>query len=89
VNGVRTRVLRQDCIYFMPPAGESLGNTFYGPTAEGMKLAAKGLIKANAVPGIVAVVMESDDPVQTFTKAAGVIMPAMPNANLIMRADVA
>lgn len=89
VAGVRTRVFPQDKIYFMPPPGEALGNTFYGPTAEALRLQEKGFITASAVPGVVACVMTSDDPVQTFTKAAAVALPAMPNPNLIMRADVA
>ena len=70
--------------YFMPPANEPLGKTYYGPTAEAIKLAEKGYIKAEATPGVVAVVTSTDDPVQTFTKGAAVALPAMPNPDLIM-----
>ncbi len=89
VNGVRTRVLPVDKCFFMPAPGEALGHTFYGPTAEAIKLAELGYIKASATPGVVAVVTSSDDPVQTFTKGAAVALPAMPNPDLIMDMDVA
>jgi hypothetical protein len=87
-DGVATRVLPLDKIYFMPATSEPIGNTFYGPTAEALKLRAKGLIEADAVPGIVAVVTETDHPVQTFTVGTGLILPAMPNPDLILDATV-
>lgn len=84
VNGVRTRVLNEDKVYFMPPAGEAFGNTFYGTTAEALKLRAKGLIERDAAPGLVAVVTETDHPVQTYTVGTGIALPATPNPDLVM-----
>lgn len=84
VNGVRTRVLNEDKVYFMPPQGEALGHTFYGVTAEALKLRAKGLIERDATPGVVAVVTETEHPVQTFTVGTAIALPAMPNPDLVM-----
>ncbi len=87
-DGVATRVLPLDKVYLMPPVGAPLGNTFYGPTAEALKLRAKGLIEADAVPGVVAVVTETDHPVQTFTVGTALALPATPNPDLVLDATV-
>ena len=71
------------------PYGSALLNQAVLPTAEAIKLAELGDIKASETPGVVAVVTSSDDPVQTFTKAAAVALPAMPNPDLVMRLTVA
>jgi hypothetical protein len=84
VDGESTRVLNANKVYFMPPPGEAFGNTFYGTTAEALKLRAKGYIDRDVAPGLVAVVTETDDPVQTYTKGAGVALPATPNPDLVM-----
>lgn len=89
VNGIATRVLPLNKVFFMPPAGESYGNTFYGPTAEALKLRAKGLIEQEAVPGVVAVVTETDHPVQTYTVGTAIAVPGSPNASLVLDATVA
>lgn len=88
-DGVATRVLPLDKVYLMPPDGEPLGNTFYGPTAEALLLAQRGQIEASAVPGVVAVVTYTEHPVQTYTVGTAVALPAMPNPDLILDADVA
>lgn len=88
-NGVRVPVLKQNKVYLMPPASEALGNTFYGVTAEAIKLQGKGLLPGVTAPGIVACVTETDSPVQTFTLATAVALPAMPNPDLIMDCEVA
>lgn len=89
VNGVRTRVLPANMVYLMPPPSEPLGNTFYGITAEAIELASRGYIDQTAMPGIVAVVLKNDHPVQTITNGVGIAMPAMPNPDLIMAIQVA
>lgn len=88
-NGVRTRMLSQNKVYLTPPAGEALGATFYGITAEALKLASKGYIQRTDMPGIVAVVTETESPVQTYTVGTGVALPAMPNPDLVLDAVVA
>lgn len=88
-DGTVTRVLPVDKVYLMPSSSEPLGNTFYGPTAEALLLAEGGHIEMSAVPGIVAVVTRTEHPVQTFTVGTGVALPAMPNPDLVLDADVA
>lgn len=89
INGTSTRVLPVDKVYLMPSASEPLGNTFYGPTAEALLLREKGLIEAEGIPGVVAVVTRTEHPVQTYTVGTAVALPAMPNPDLILDADVA
>lgn len=84
VDGEQVSVLNPNKVYFMPPTGEAFGNTFYGTTAEALKLRAKGYIERDVAPGLVAVVTETDDPVQTYTKGAGIALPASPNPDLVM-----
>lgn len=89
VDGVRTRVLPENKCYFMPPRGEAFGHTFYGVTAEALKLRSKGLIERDAAPGVVAVVTETEHPVQTYTVGTAIALPVTPNPNLVMDMDVA
>ena len=88
-NKVRTRVLPEEKIYLMPPPGEPLGNTFYGVTAEALFLRERGVITDEQMPGLVAVVLQNQNPVQTYTLATGIALPAMPNPDLIMDIEVA
>lgn len=88
VNGTQVDVLPSNKVYLMPGADEPLGNTFYGTTAEALKLREKGLITREESPGIVAVALTQDHPVSTATLATALIMPAMPNPDLIMDIDV-
>lgn len=88
VDGVQTDVLNADKTYLLPPTSEPVGNTFYGPTAEGIKLAERGLIERQDVPGIVALATQNEHPVQTFTVATALALPVMPNPDLIMDATI-
>lgn len=88
VEGTQTRVIPDDKVLFLPPQGENVGATHYGITAEAIKLAEKGLIQASEMPGIVAVALEQDNPVQTFTLGTAIAVPVMPNPDLVICADV-
>lgn len=88
VNGVATRVLPPNKVILVPPADEPLGNTFYGVTAEAIKLRSKGVIVQEAMPGIVALVTESEHPVQTFTVGTAIGLPVLGNPNLLFVATV-
>lgn len=85
VDGVKTRVLPADKIYFMPSG--ACGATHYGTTAEAIKLRSKGYIKKDAMPGIVAVVTEDDHPVQTYTVGTALALPSI-DANSVLDAEV-
>jgi hypothetical protein len=89
VDGTRTRVLPVDKVFLMPPDGQPYGATFFGPTAEALLLRNRGLIERNTAPGIVALVLQNDNPVQTFTLATAIALPASPNPDLVMDIDVA
>lgn len=89
VNGASTRVLPGNKVYLMPDSSQPFGATYYGITAEAIKLASKGYITQEEAPGIVAVVTETEHPVQTFTVGTAIAMPMMPNPNLVMDAVVA
>lgn len=88
-DGVKTRVLPENKVFLAPPVGEKIGDTMYGITAEALKLRRLGLIEADAMPGVVAVVTTNDHPVQTYTVGTAISMPVMPNAGLVMDAVVA
>lgn len=89
VNGVNTAVIDPKYVLLLPPAGEPMGNTFYGITAEAIVLASKGLIEQRDMPGIVAVNLTNEHPVQTFTVATAIALPVMINPELVIAADVA
>lgn len=88
VNGVATRVTPSNKIVLMPPANEPLGNTILGTTAESLELADAQQINIDQTPGLVSVVEKTFDPVATWTKAAAVALPIMPNPNLTFTATV-
>jgi hypothetical protein len=89
VNGVATRVLPANKIFLMPPATEPVGHTFYGVTAEAIELRQRGLITAEAMPGVCAIVLKNENPVQTFTLGTAIALPVTPNPDLIFDCTVA
>jgi len=89
VNGVQQRVIPEDRVVYLPPAGEPLGRTFFGTTAEAIELQEARQIDAALAPGMVAVVDKTYDPVATWTKVAAIGLPIMMNPDLTLVADVA
>lgn len=89
VDGTKTFVLPQNKVFLIPPAGDNPGVTYYGPTAEAIKFAGQGIIDMTEAPGILALVTETEHPVQTFTVGTATALPVMPNPDLIMDAVVA
>lgn len=88
VDGVAQRVIPEDVIVWLPPAGETLGQTLYGVTAEALELAGEGLIDATDTPGVVAVVEKTTDPVATWTLGTGISLPVLANPELLMVSTV-
>jgi hypothetical protein len=88
VGGSATKVIPNDRVVFLPPAGSGLGRTFWGITAEALELASEGMIVERQAPGLVAVVDKEFDPVSTWTKAASVVLPVIANPKQILTADV-
>jgi Phage major capsid protein E len=89
VNNVSTRVWPEDKVALLPDPSENMGNTFYGITAEALKLRGLGYIDSEEMPGIVAAVTTTDSPVQTFTVGTAIALPVLPNPMLLFIADVA
>ncbi len=89
VSGTATRVIPDDKFIYLPPAGEPLGRTFFGTTAESLELVGAQQISVDQAPGLVAVVEKTFDPVATWTKAAAIALPVLVNPNLTLTADVA
>jgi hypothetical protein len=89
VSGTATRVIPDDKFIYLPPAGEPLGRTFFGTTAESLELVGANQINVDQAPGLVSVVEKTFDPVATWTKAAAIAFPVLVNPNLTFAADVA
>jgi len=91
VAGVQTRVIPANKVIFVPDVvdGAEVGETLYGPTAEGLLLRERELIEREDVPGIVALALQNENPVQTFTLATAVALPVVGNADLLFTATVA
>lgn len=88
VAGVATRVLPVDRLLYVPPAGEPLGKTFSGTTAEAIELATANQIANDEVAGMVSVVEKTFDPVATWTKTAAIALPVLMNPDLTFSADI-
>lgn len=78
----------RDRVLMLPANGAQLGRTLYAPTAEALELATEGRLRRQDVPGIVAVVDKTFDPVSIWTKAAGIIVPVLGDPNKLLVADV-
>lgn len=90
VGGADTRVLDSEKVVFGPSDRASLGETVWGITAEALELA--GLsnpeLTYQQLPGLVGVVMKTFDPVHTWTKVGGVVMPVIYDPRKLLVADV-
>lgn len=89
VDGAQVNVIDPTKIILLPPAGEPLGRTFFGTTAESLELQAAQQIEADQAPGLVAVVEKTYDPVATWTKAAAIALATLMNPDLTFVAKVA
>jgi len=82
-------VIDPQYVLLLPPSGTILGETFYGVTAEALVLGGKGLIDQTAMPGIVALNLTQEHPVQTLTLATAIALPTLGSPAALMVADVA
>jgi hypothetical protein len=82
VGGVAT--VTDDVVIFLPAnAGNRLGGTEWGVTAEALELG----LSFGTRPGPVGVVMANEDPVWRATKVSSLVMPVLNDANLIYTMD--
>lgn len=88
VGGALTKVINPKTLTLMPPAEEPLGRTVWGTTAEALELAEANALAVGDAPGLVSTVHKMDDPVSIWTKAAGIVLPVVPNPDLTFTATV-
>jgi hypothetical protein len=90
VGNTATRIIPANKMIYQPSNPASLGNTFWGVTAEAMELA--GLTNPQLTfaqaPGLVGMVTKEGDPVRTWTKVAGIGMPVIADANKLLTATL-
>lgn len=90
VDDVTTRVIEQGKAVFLPSDVESLGFTAFGITAEALELATSENpeLSFEDAAGLVGVVMKEGDPVRTWTKVGGTVLPVISDPRKLMVADV-
>lgn len=88
VDGSTARAIPVDKIVFLPVTPTDLGYTAWGITAEALELAEAQRMTLEGAPGLVACVMRTFDPVSTWTKVGGVVMPVIVDPNKLLVADV-
>ena len=77
--GVSTRVIPVNKMIYLPANPASLGNTFWGITAEALELVGMNnpQLTFSQAPGLVGTVTRSGDPVRTWTHVAAIGMPVL------------
>lgn len=90
VDGVATRVIPDDRVLFVPPAGSELGYTAWGISATALELVGSNAVDMafSDAPGIVGVVEKSGPPYRQFTYVDAVAMPILSNPKRLLVADV-
>lgn len=81
VGNTATRIIPANKMILLPADPASLGNTYWGVTAEALELVGLGnpqLTFAQA-PGLVGMVTKEGDPVRTWTKVTAIGMPVIAN----------
>lgn len=91
VDGTATRVLPDNKIIFLPPAGQPLGYTAWGISATALELVGSSQtdLSFEEAPGIVGVVEKDGPPYRQHTFVDAVGMPVIENPNYLMVATVA
>ncbi len=84
IDGSTTRVLAADKALLTPANPLDLGFTAWGMTAEAIELAEAQRISIADAPGLVSVVMKTEDPVARWTKVGGTVLPVLTNPNRLM-----
>lgn len=89
VGGANQRVTPANDLALLPaPNAARFGQTQFGVTAEALKLVSKGAQEVATAPGLTGVVMETEDPVGTWTKVSGLVLPVIKDSKKIGTATV-
>jgi hypothetical protein len=85
VDGVSTRILPANRVFFLPPAGQSLGYTGWGVTATSLELVGSSLsdLSFEQAAGIVGVVEKAGPPYRQYVYVDAIGMPVLENSNLL------
>lgn len=82
VGGVATRPIPDDLAIWLPGVGRGvLGETLYGVTAEALEQGGSGQILRTELPGIVAAVLKSFNPVTLLTNVSAIGLPVLQGAD--------
>ncbi|AXH89413.1 major capsid protein [Micromonospora aurantiaca] len=92
-TGVMRRQIPDDRLIILPPppgteGGMAVGVNQWGTTEEAKKLVRAQALGEELAPGLVAVAMESENPVHTGTMVAGIAMPGLTEPDLVMSVKV-
>lgn len=90
VGSTATRIIPANMMIYVPAAAASLGNTYWGITAEALELTglSNPQLTFSQAPGLVGMVTKEGDPVRTWTKVAGLGMPIIADANKLLAATL-
>lgn len=89
MNGVTARAIAENKVLFLPePNVEQFGETTWAPTVESMTLVGRGFGTRATAPGITATVWATPDPVMTWTKVSGIVIPVIKDPRKIGETDV-
>lgn len=88
VNGVRTRVIPDNVVIYLPTNAAELGETLLGTTAESLELVGAQQLEQAQAPGLTSVVDRTFNPVATWTLATAISLPVLYEPNLTLRATV-
>lgn len=85
------RVLPEDKVLFVPPAGTELGYTAWGVSATALELvgAAQSDLAFSDAPGLVGAVVKDGPPFRERTFVDSIVLPVITNPRALMIADVA
>lgn len=95
--GVLQRVIPDNVVIFLPPAGSAaLGRTQWGLTETGVLLASTAnpfgggnILTPDSAPGMVTVTLVNDEPIYTAVKTDAIALPVIDNARSIVIMTVA
>lgn len=87
VGGATTRTVADNKVLILP-AGNGLGRTLYGVTAEALELVGAQQIEADLAPGLTAVTDKVFDPPAVWTKVAAIALPTIQNPAGVTSATV-
>lgn len=89
IRGVQTRLIPDSYTILLPDPGQgALGETLYGVTAEAIALVDGGFIARKDLAGAVAVVIQEQMPITTYTMGNALALPILGDVNAHIAANI-